>query len=78
MASTQVRTLIGTTGASGAPGYTGLVAAHNTALATAVTTAQNVAGVVISTILINNTILTQDSNAGLLYMTSAVNYITNT
>lgn len=74
---TQYRTLVGTTGVSGAQGYTGLVAAHAAAITTAVAGLTGITGYVSSSTVISNTILNQDSNGGVLYMTSAINYVTS-
>ena len=77
MALVQVRTLVGSTGASGLAGFTGLMSTHNTAIATAVTTASQVANCVVASISILNTQLIQDANAGTLEIFTCINYITS-
>lgn len=74
---TPVKTLTGTTGASGATGITAAAAAHNTAIATLVTNALAVSGVIASSISITPTTVTYNSDSNVIMMVTGVNYSTN-
>jgi hypothetical protein len=68
-------TVVGSTGASGLNGYTGLVGTQNTAVATAITTAMAVTGFTPNTLSVSPAVVNQDANGGTIYMTQTLTYV---
>lgn len=71
---TPTSKIIGTTGASGINGFTAIVAAANTAMATAVTAAQAVTGVAANSIVIGPAQLAVDTDTHILEVVQTITY----
>lgn len=75
MAQTPVSVAIGTTGATGGTGFTNLKAAHNTAVAAAVTAALAVTGAYGSSVTVSPAAFTADTGSGYSLFVSTVYYL---
>jgi hypothetical protein len=74
---TPVCTLVSTTGASGVNGFTGAVAAHQTAIATGVTTALAVSDLVPNSVGVGSTQFAVDTDTHLFEFVTQIKYARN-
>lgn len=75
MQNFPISKVIGTTGATGAQNFAGLITAQNAAVATAVAGASGATGFVLNTIHVSPATMTSDTGSGILEMIQTVTYV---